>query len=107
MGFPQSNFYTIPVDLAITDLISQAGGCGNAAAVDPNKAVIRRDGQVFMAAKATADAVRQNKTVGDMALRDGDEFYVPDKASAGSRWQIVTGVLGGLGTILWLVRAAR
>ena len=105
LGFPQSNFYTIPVDLAITDLISQAGGWGNASAVEPNKAVIRRNGQVLMDAKATAEAVRQNKTVGDMALRDGDEFYVPDKASSGTRWQTVMGVLTGLASVFWLVRS--
>lgn len=105
LGFPQSNFYTIPVDLAITDLISQAGGWGNASAVEPNKAVIRRNGQVFMDAKTTADAVRQNKTVGDMALRDGDEFYVPDKQSSGTRWQTIMGVLTGVASVFWLVRS--
>ena len=105
MGFPQSNFYTVPVDLAITDLISQAGGWGSATAVVPNKAVIRRGGQVFLDAKTTAEAVRQNKTVGDMALRDGDEFYVPDKQTSGNRWQVVMGVLSGVTSIFWLVRA--
>ena len=104
MGFPQSNFYTVPVDLAITDLISSAGGWGSATSVVPSKAVIRRNGQIFMDPKATADAVRQNKTVGDMALRDGDEFYVPDKGSGASRWQAVTGVVGVLGTVFWIVR---
>lgn len=103
LGFPQSNFYTIPVDLAITDLISQAGGWGTAS-VEPNKAVIKRNGRVLMDAKATAEAVRQNKTVGDMALRDGDEFYVPDKTPSGNRWSIITGLLGALGTIMWIVR---
>jgi hypothetical protein len=105
LGFPVSNFYTIPVDQAITDLISTAGGWGSTSNVVPNKAIIRRNGRVFMDAKATAEAVRQNKTVGDMALRDGDEFFLPDKASSGVRWQGVMQVLGGLGSLFWLVRS--
>ena len=103
LGFPQSNFYTVPVDLAITDLISLAGGWGSTSAVVPNKAVIKRSGEVFLDSKATAEAVRLNKTVGDMALRDGDEFYVPDKASS-NRLQTVMGVLGALGSLFWIVR---
>lgn len=106
LGFPQSNFYTVPVDQAITDLISTAGGWGSATSVEPGKAVIRRNGRTFMDAKATADAVRQNKTVGDMALRDGDEFYVPPKSSS-SRWQSVMGALGAVASLIWLVRSAR
>ena len=103
LGFPQANFYTVPVDLAITDLISTAGGWGGATV--PDKAIIRRNGDVLMDAKATADAVRLNKTVGDMALRDGDEFYVPDRASSTNRWQTVMGVLGAVGSLFWIVRA--
>lgn len=107
LGFPQSNFYTVPVDQAITDVISTAGGWGNPTAVAHTKAVIRRNGQVFMDAKATADAVRQNKTVGDMGLRDGDEFYVPDKASTSSfSFQSVMTAVGGLASLFWLVRTA-
>jgi protein involved in polysaccharide export with SLBB domain len=105
LGFPKSDFYTIPVDLAITDLISQAGGWGSATAVSPNKAVIRRGGEVFLDTKATAEAVRLNKTVGDMALRDGDEFSVPDKASSTTRWQTGMAVLTGLASVFWLVRS--
>jgi protein involved in polysaccharide export with SLBB domain len=104
LGFPNSNFYTVPVDLAITDLISTAGGWGSPQVV-PGKAVIRRNGRVFLDSKATAEAVRQNKTVGDMALRDGDEFYVPDKGT-GNRWQGAMAVLGGLGSVFWIIRSA-
>ena len=105
LGFPQSNFYTVPVDQAITDVISAAGGWGSTSAVVPNKAVIRRNGQVFLDAKATAEAVRLNKTIGDMALRDGDEFYVPDKASASFDWQKVLGAMGAVTGIIWIFRS--
>ena len=104
LGFPQANFYTVPVDLAITDLISTAGGWGGGSV--PNKAVIRRGGEVFMNEKTTADAVRLNKTVGDMGLRDGDEFYVPDKASSSNRWQTIMGILGAVGSLFWIVRSS-
>jgi hypothetical protein len=103
VGFPQSNFYTVPVDQAITDVISTAGGWGNPSMAH-DKAVIRRNGQVILDAKATADAVRLNKTLGDMALRDGDEFYVPDKTTSGSKWQSITAVLASAGSIYWIVR---
>jgi hypothetical protein len=60
-----------------------------------------------MDAKSTADAVRQNKTVGDMALRDGDEFFVPDKASVRRfNLQSVMAVMSGVASLFWLVRTA-
>ena len=104
LGFPNANFYTVPVDLAITDLISTAGGWGGSTV--PDKAIIRRRGEVFMDAKATADAVRLNKTVGDMALRDGDEFFVPDRATSSNRWQTIAGILGAVGSLFWIVRSS-
>jgi hypothetical protein len=107
LGFPTSNFYTVPVDQAITDLIAAAGGWGSTTTSAHDKAVIRRNGKVIMDPKATADAVRQNKTLGDMALRDGDEFYVPDKAAAGTRWQAIGGALAALGSVVWFVRSVR
>ena len=105
LGFPTSNFYTVPVDQAITDVIAAAGGWGSTTTSAHDKAVIRRNGRVFMDPKATAEAVRQNKTLGDMALRDGDEFYVPDKTSAMTRWQAFGGIAAALGTVFWLVRS--
>ena len=73
--------------------------------MSPNKDVIRRGGEVFLDTKATAEAVRLNKTVGDMALRDGDEFTVPDRASSTTRWQTGRAVLTGLASVFWLVRS--
>lgn len=84
LGFPTSNFYTVPVDRAITDVIAAAGGWGPTVA--HNKAVVRRAGTVILDAKATAEAVRLGKTVGDMSLRDGDELFVPDRTAAGFNW---------------------
>lgn len=106
LGFPESNFYTVPVDQSITDVIASAGGWGSTANVVPDKAVIRRAGKIFMDAKATAEAVRAGKTVGDMALRDGDELYLPDRANAGFNWQAAFGALGAVTSLIWAIRYA-
>jgi protein involved in polysaccharide export with SLBB domain len=106
LGFPQSSFMTVPVDQSITDVITAAGGWGNPSAVAVDKTVVRRDGEVFMDAKATADAIRKGKTVGDMAMRDGDELYLPDKAS-GFSWRNVAGALSAVTGLFWIIRIAR
>src|SRR6185503_1099673 len=106
LGFPQSNFYTVPVDQAITDVIKAAGGWGSTSAVVPDKAVVKRNGQVFLDAKATAAAVREGKTVGDMALRDGDELYLPEKTSSSNRLQTAFGVVTAVTGLIWAIRYA-
>ena len=107
VGFPQSNFFTIPVDAAITDVIQAAGGWGPTTQVAYDKAVVRRSGKVFMDARETAEAIRQGKTVGDMALRDGDELYVPDKASSTFNWQSAMAVIGAVTSIYYIARGSR
>jgi len=104
VGFPQSNFFTIPVDAAITDVIAAAGGWGPPAQVAYDKAVVRRAGKVFMDPRETAEAIRQGKTVGDMALRDGDELYVPDKASAAFPLTTVLAVIGAVTSLYFIAR---
>lgn len=104
LGFPQSSFYTVPVDQSITDVIAAAGGWGNPAIAAVNKTVVRRAGQVVLDSKATAEAIRLGKTVGDMAIRDGDELYLPDKASSTFTWQNVLGVVSAVTGVVWLVR---
>ena len=104
LGFPQSNFYTVPVDQSITDVIAAAGGWGNVTQIAPDKAVVRRAGKVIIDSKATAEAVRQGKTVGDMALRDGDELYVPDRQSTGINWQKIAAGVGAVSSVFWIIR---
>lgn len=99
LGFPSGNFFTVPVDQSITDVIAAAGGWGSPTQVAPEKAVVRRAGRVIMDAKATAEAIRQGKTVGDMAFRDGDELYLPDRASGFSWGKLGTGVSAAMGLI--------
>ena len=107
VGFPQSNFFNVPVDQSITDVIQSAGGWGPLTAVAHDKAVVRREGEVFMDAKSTAEAIRLGKTVGDMALRDGDELYVPDRASSGFNWQQGMAVIGAITSLYFIFRGGR
>lgn len=107
LGFPNGNFFTVPVDQSITDVISAAGGWGSPSQVAPEKAVVRRAGQVFLDAKATAEAIRLGKTVGDMAMRDGDELYVPDRATSTFNWQTALGAVSAISGLYFLFRFGR
>lgn len=107
LGFPQSNFFTVPVDQSITDVIGAAGGWGNPSQVAVDKAVVRRAGQVVMDQKATAEAIRLGKTVGDMGMRDGDELYLPDRASSSFNWQTAIGAVSAITGIYFLLRYGR
>ena len=105
LGFPQGNFFTVPVDQSITDVISKAGGWGSPTQNAIEKTVVRRAGRVIMDAKSTAEAIRQGKTVGDMALRDGDELYLPDRASGfswGKVWGGLSAATGLVYIMVWL-----
>ncbi len=73
----RAGFITIPTDQAITDVLMATGGPGPAS--DFNKTVVRRAGKEIVSAEEFQEAVRANRTVGDMSLRDGDEIFVPDK----------------------------
>jgi hypothetical protein len=105
VGFPNSSFYTVPVDQAITDVITIAGGWGSPSQAAYDKTVVRRNGKVLMDAKSTANAIRLGKTVGDMAMRDGDELFLPSINSSGRGWwQGVAGAIGAVSTVFWLFR---
>jgi hypothetical protein len=107
LGFPGGNFFTVPVDQAITDVIAAAGGWGSPTAVRHDRTVVRRAGRVFLDAKATAEAIRLGKTVGDMSLRDGDELYLPDRASSTFNWQTTVGTISAITGIYFLLRYGR
>jgi hypothetical protein len=107
VGFPQGNFFTVPVDQSITDVITAAGGWGSPTATAHDKTVVRRAGHVFMDAKSTAEAIRLGKTIGDMALRDGDELYLPDRANAGFNWQLALSVVGTITGLYFIFGGGR
>lgn len=102
-AIPQPNFYTVPVDQAIPDLIALAGGTGGLQTAF-DKTVVRRAGKVFIESAAFRDAWQQGKTVGDLSLRDGDEIFIPDKASTTFNWQGTLAVVSTLAGVYFLVR---
>ena len=51
------------------------------------------------------EAFQKGKTVGDLSMRDGDILYIPAAPTqTANRWQQITIVLGGLGSVAWLIR---
>jgi protein involved in polysaccharide export with SLBB domain len=107
LGFPQSTFFTVPVDQSITDVIATAGGYGSLTTSAIDKIVVRRAGKVVMDARATAESIRLGKTVGDMAMRNGDELYLPDKASSTFNVQTAIGLVSAVTGLYFLLRYGR
>jgi polysaccharide export outer membrane protein len=70
-------FMTVPVDQALTDLITTAGGPGGQA--DLSRVVVKRGSQTVVDGRGFQEALRLGKTVGDISMRDGDQIIVPDK----------------------------
>ncbi|HSA57184.1 MAG TPA: hypothetical protein VLE53_15840 [Gemmatimonadaceae bacterium] len=99
----RQDFLTVPIDQALTDVVSSAGGFSGGVP-DFKKSVIRRGDAVFLDGRGVQEAFQKGKTVGDLSLRDGDVLYIPAGTQGGNRWQVVTMVLGGIGSIAWVVR---
>lgn len=98
----RGGFITIPMDQAITDVLMATGGPGSSA--DFNKTVVRRSGKVVVSAEEFQEAVRANRTVGDMSLRDGDEIFVPDKKQGQNvlqYLQLVSALIGFYFILRW------
>jgi protein involved in polysaccharide export with SLBB domain len=73
IGHP--GFMTVPTDQALSDLIMGAGGPTGVSDLD--KTIVRRSGKTVIEHAVLQEAIRRNRTVGDISLRDGDEVYVP------------------------------
>ncbi|MFN8574392.1 MAG: polysaccharide biosynthesis/export family protein [Gemmatimonadaceae bacterium] len=98
----RGGFMTVPVDQAITDVIMATGGPGGTS--DFNKTTVRRSGKTVIDAKEFQEAVRSNRTVGDMSLRDGDEIYIPDQKKGTSilqTLQLVSALIGFYFILRW------
>lgn len=101
----RQDFITVPVDQALTDVISGLGGFS--APPDLNRAVVRRRGEVFIDGKGIQEAFASGKTVGDLSMRDGDVLFIPTAPqSSGSRWQAIAATVGMLSGVIWAVRWA-
>lgn len=98
----RQDFVTVPVDQALTDVISGVGGF--AGPPDLDKAVVRRNGETFIDGRGLQEAFARGKTVGDLSLRDGDVLYIPPAPAPGSsRWQAVLGAVGVVSGLIWAI----
>lgn len=99
----RQDFMTIPVDLAINDVITNAGGF--AGTPDLGKAVVRRGDQTIIDSRGLQEAFQKGKTVGDLSLRDGDVLYIPAIQTGGvPRWQQIAATIGSLTGIYFIIR---
>lgn len=104
-GIGRPGFVTVPVDILVTDVLMAQGGPSQSA--DLTKAYVKRANETHLDTKQFAEALRTGRTVGDIALRDGDEILIP-VTSANGRWgmtwiPVVTSVVG----MFWLIRGGR
>jgi hypothetical protein len=95
-------FMTVPTDQALTDVLTNAGGL--TAGSDLTKATVKRGDKTYIDRKALQVALATGKTVGDIALRDGDQIHVPATSPGTNHWQQAIGIVSGLAGVFWLVR---
>jgi protein involved in polysaccharide export with SLBB domain len=99
----RQDFMTVPVDLAITDVVTNAGGF--AGVPDLGKAVVRRGTETVIDSRSLQEAFQRGKTVGDLSLRDGDVLYIPAIQQSGvPKWQQVAAAVGSLTGLYFLIR---
>ena len=97
-------FITVPVDQLVTDVVMAVGGPAQSGKFQDT--YVKRGSKTHLDNKQFAAAVRGGKTVGDVALRDGDEIFVP-AASNQNKLQIFLPVLTAATTIYWIARGGR
>lgn len=99
----RQDFVTVPVDQALTDVISGAGGFSSPP--DLKKANVQREGRVLIDGRGLQEAFAKGKTVGDLSLRDGDVLFIPPaQINTASRWQTLAGAVGALGGLIWALQ---
>lgn len=97
----RQDFLTVPIDQALTDVVSSAGGFAGGVP-DFKRSEIRRGDAIFLDGRGVQEAFQRGKTVGDLSMRDGDVLYIPAGVQGGNRWQAVTMVLGAIGSVAWI-----
>lgn len=101
-GVGKPGFYVLPTDLALTDVIMQAGGPVTNAVLD--KTVIRRADAVVLKGNDVDAAFRQGLSIDQLGLRSGDVVNVGVKQPRNltAAVQIITAGLSLLGLIVGL-----
>lgn len=97
-------FYSMPTDMAMSDVVMLAGGPNPTAQLASS--VVRRGSDVALEKSAVSEAFRRDLTLSDLGVRPGDELYVPDKTQTG--WGRIFGGVGAISaaviSIIWLAR---
>ncbi|MGQ0764525.1 MAG: polysaccharide biosynthesis/export family protein [Gemmatimonadota bacterium] len=93
-------FYTVPFDMAVTDVVTLAGGPTQTSKLD--ETIVRRSGRTILDRKQFAEMLRMGKTVGDVSIIDGDEIYVPSSTPTNVFTRVMT-VAGPVLTLIVLV----
>jgi polysaccharide export outer membrane protein len=84
-------FYTVPVDMAVTDVMTLAGGPTQTSKIEST--IVRRAGHTVLDKKQFAEMLRTGKTVGDVSIIDGDEIYVPSATPTNGLTRVMTVVM--------------
>jgi hypothetical protein len=101
-GIGRAGFHMVPLETPITDVIMLGGGPSGT--VNLRESVVRRGTEVLIDADAFGTMLQGGVTVGDMALRDGDEIVVPLPATGVSWFATrVAPVLAIVGPLIWIL----
>lgn len=102
-GIGRPGFHIVPVDLTVTDLIMVAGG--PASGVNMRQSIVRRGDEVVTSSSEFATMLQLGLTVGDMALRDGDEIVLPNSPGQSGVWATrVAPIMAASGTLFFILR---
>lgn len=86
----RTGFFQVPADIMATDAVMVAAG-GFASGGDPNRMLIRRQGEEIWSKEAFQDAIQRGMTLDQMNLRTNDEIVVQSRPRAP-----LGAILGGL-----------
>jgi polysaccharide export outer membrane protein len=97
-------FITVPVDQLVTDVLMSAGGPAQSGKFEDT--YVKRGDKKLLDRRQFAEALRTGRTVGDVALRDGDEIYIPQATNQSfvQRW---LPILTAATTIYFITRGGR
>jgi protein involved in polysaccharide export with SLBB domain len=91
-------FYIVPSDVLVTDALMIAGGPHPDADVDRLR--ITRGSSVIWDGDALRQAVIDGRTLDQLNVQAGDGIYVPGRKSFMSKIAPITGILGGIASLV-------
>jgi protein involved in polysaccharide export with SLBB domain len=98
-------YYTVPSDFLITDALMAAGGPTSEA--KSGRATVTRSGETIWNAADLQQAMTEGRTLDQISLRAGDAIVVEQKKAGSGIFRSVLTVLGGMGSLLIVLRQLR